>query len=279
MLKATKTSIFVIALGLSPLLTARIYALDDYTDECMQGLPVVLRGSPVARCQMKLCMWSKSLLECTERLSTNNPCTEEEWEQVWDLFEEAIDCYQVLAPEGGAEEAPPVKPRAPVRALVGSLRANAPSLQKERIALYHANQQHIRATLNAVHESLRFSGDAVQTACALPDLFPEPKPGTLPPSGLCRLDADNNLMVRVKNQGGTATGASTLRVTFYTDGPAVVDIPTPPLDGGASVDLTIPFPGNGCFAWDCTFHIAVDVDDDVVESDEVNNNAEGLCIG
>lgn len=113
--------------------------------------------------------------------------------------------------------------------------------------------------------------------CALPDLVPVPladNPGT---SGMCRLDDENVLVVRVTNKGGSGAGASTVRVTF--DDGTVVDAPTPALSFGATTDVVIgPFPA-GCSISDCGFQIDVDVNNDVTESDELNNNAAGLCIG
>jgi hypothetical protein len=118
-------------------------------------------------------------------------------------------------------------------------------------------------------------GDLAQ--CAPPDLVPIPLSGNPGPSGMCRLNDSQELIVRVLNQGGSAAGASTLRVTF--DNGTVVDTPTPGLSFGASIDILVgPFPA-GCSISDCGFQISVDDTNAVIESNELNNNAAGLCIG
>jgi subtilase family serine protease len=42
--------------------------------------------------------------------------------------------------------------------------------------------------------------------------------------------------------------------------------------------LAFPIPP-GCFDSDCEFRITVDVNNDVAESNEANNTADGVCIG
>lgn len=88
-------------------------------------------------------------------------------------------------------------------------------------------------------------------------------------------------IVTVENIGSANAGASTTRVTFSTSsGDVVVDVPTPALPAGSGpIDLPpIPIPP-GCFIPDCIFKISVDVNNDVVESNEGNNMANGTCIG
>jgi hypothetical protein len=109
----------------------------------------------------------------------------------------------------------------------------------------------------------------------LPDLIPVPSP--LSANDFCRRDENGNLLVYVKNQGLAAAPASTTRVIFDTG--AVFDLFTPPISAGITVQLApVPFPG-GCFEPDCSFQIIVDVNGDVVESNEANNTAKGICIG
>jgi hypothetical protein len=125
--------------------------------------------------------------------------------------------------------------------------------------------------------------DDLHTACAPPDLVPLPVEGSAPPD-YCRSPADgsNNLIVRVKNEGFSDAGPSTLRVTFATtSGPTPVEVPVPALNWGASLDLSVPIPAN-CPDPDphsqaCRFQIAVDVAGVVAESNEPNNNVAGAC--
>ncbi len=105
----------------------------------------------------------------------------------------------------------------------------------------------------------------------LPDLIPVPDENGF----FCKLE-DGCLIVTVRNQGSAAAGPSTTRVDFGIFG--VTELPTPPLAPGASVDLCFPIP-KGCFNPDCDFKIKVDAYDVVVESNEGNNFAEGICIG
>jgi hypothetical protein len=105
----------------------------------------------------------------------------------------------------------------------------------------------------------------------LPDLVPVPDAQ----GSFCKR-ADGHLIVTVANQGSTGAGPSTTRVDFGAYG--AIDLPTPALAAGASVDLKFPIPP-GCFDPDCEFRIVVDVNNVVVESDEGNNFASGVCLG
>lgn len=105
----------------------------------------------------------------------------------------------------------------------------------------------------------------------LPDLMPVPDAQ----GSFCRR-ADGNLIVTVTNQGSTGAGPSTTRVDFGAHG--AIDLPTPALAAGASVDLKFPIPP-ACFDPDCEFRIVVDVNNVVAESDENNNFASGVCLG
>lgn len=106
----------------------------------------------------------------------------------------------------------------------------------------------------------------------LPDLVPLPDENGF----FCRLDDKGNLLVTVHNQGTDTAGPSTTRVDFGNYGS--VDLPTPPLNPGASVTLRVPIP-SGCYDPDCQFRIAVDVNNVVAESNEGNNFASGTCLG
>lgn len=107
----------------------------------------------------------------------------------------------------------------------------------------------------------------------LPDLIPVPDETGL----FCRRTEDGmGLIVTVRNQGTAGAGPSTTEVDFLNYG--TVQQPTPALAAGASVDLTFPIPF-GCFDPDCEFRITVDVNNQVVESNEGNNFASGTCLG
>jgi hypothetical protein len=105
----------------------------------------------------------------------------------------------------------------------------------------------------------------------LADLVPVPDAN----GSFCRRE-EGNLIVTVRNQGSAGAGPSVTRVDFGVHG--LVDMPTPPLAAGASVDLKFPIP-RGCFDPDCEFRITVDVGGAVVESNEGNNFASGMCLG
>ena len=105
----------------------------------------------------------------------------------------------------------------------------------------------------------------------LPDLVPVPNEQ----GSFCKR-RDGILIVTVRNQGSAPAGASVTRVDFGSHGS--VDKPTPPLLPGASVDLDFTIPV-GCFDPDCEFRIIVDATNAVLESNETNNIASGVCIG
>jgi len=105
----------------------------------------------------------------------------------------------------------------------------------------------------------------------LPDLIPVPDAT----GSFCRVE-DGALIVTVRNQGLATAGPSTTHVDF--SGGGAVSMPTPSLAPGQSVDLSFPIPP-GCFSPDCGFKITVDANGDVVEANEANNTATGICIG
>lgn len=105
----------------------------------------------------------------------------------------------------------------------------------------------------------------------LPDLIPVPDAN----GSFCKRK-ELTLIVTVKNQGTGDAGPSVTEVDFFAFGK--VSVPTPPLGPGASVDLQVPIPP-GSFDPDCEFRITVDKNNQVTESNEGNNIANGSCIG
>jgi hypothetical protein len=105
----------------------------------------------------------------------------------------------------------------------------------------------------------------------LPDLVPVPDAD----GSFCRR-RDMTLTVTVRNQGAGPAGPSVTEVDFLAFGR--VSLPTPPLGPGTSVDLLFPIPP-GCFDPNCEFRITVDANNQVVEADEGNNSASGVCVG
>jgi CARDB len=105
----------------------------------------------------------------------------------------------------------------------------------------------------------------------LPDLLPVPDER----GSFCRRD-ELNLTVTVMNQGTAPAGPSVTEVDFQAFGR--VSMPTNPLGVGMSQDLIFKIPPR-CFDPDCEFTITADANNQVVESDEGNNVAKGLCRG
>jgi len=81
----------------------------------------------------------------------------------------------------------------------------------------------------------------------LPDLIPVPDAT----GSFCRLEG-GALIVTVRNQGLGTAGPSTTHVDFS---------------------------GGGAVSPDCGFRITVDANGDVVEANEANNTASGICSG
>ncbi len=104
-----------------------------------------------------------------------------------------------------------------------------------------------------------------------PDLVPIPDDH----GSFCKRK-DGNLIVTVRNQGTARAGPSTTQVDFFKYG--TVSRSTPALAAGAAVDLLFPIPP-GSFDPDCSFRITADVNNEVSESTEGNNVADGTCIG
>ena len=110
-----------------------------------------------------------------------------------------------------------------------------------------------------------------------PDLAPVKALDGGRPAGYCdRASGNDSLRVTVKNQGKASAPASVTTVIFTPGGPSAHK--TPALAAGASTNFTVPIP-QGCFNPDCRFRITVDSEKTVVESNEGNNSANGICAG
>ncbi len=113
------------------------------------------------------------------------------------------------------------------------------------------------------------------------DLVPSGRSDISAPLSFCKLVTEGpdkgKLMVTVKNQGTTAAPASATLLEFSPGGP--LQVSTPAIPAGASVDLgPLSAPG-GCYNPDCEFKITVDSNNQINESNEGNNSANGQCIG
>jgi len=105
----------------------------------------------------------------------------------------------------------------------------------------------------------------------LPDLIPLPDAN----GSFCKL-RDRKFVVTVKNQGEGSSVRSMTAVDFFGHGKFLM--PTLALAPGASTVLLFDIPPK-CFDPDCEFRITVDVQLQVLESDEGNNIANDKCIG
>jgi hypothetical protein len=105
---------------------------------------------------------------------------------------------------------------------------------------------------------------------ALPDLIP------LPPTNgnFCQRDPAGRLIITVMNQGTGDASASLTRIEFGNGGFQLVA--TPAIPAGRSVEVLATFPAS-CFNPSCTFRIAADSTDVVLETNEGNNGAGGTC--
>lgn len=92
----------------------------------------------------------------------------------------------------------------------------------------------------------------------------------------CRLDEKGRLVVTIHNQGKRISKATTTQIVFGSL-PAI-RLPTRPVPPGDSVSVTFPIPEE-CFQPECQFRITVDANNEVDETDEMNNSAKGLCGG
>jgi hypothetical protein len=127
--------------------------------------------------------------------------------------------------------------------------------------------------------SARLDDLAKQVGAALPaDLVPLPlTPGSTDPYSFCDLTPDfTTLLVHVSNQGTVGSPASTTHVDFANN--PGVDMPTPPLAPGGSAVVQFAVPAS-CYdaSHNCHFTIVVDSTNAVIESNETNNSAAGIC--
>ncbi|HEU4412141.1 MAG TPA: CARDB domain-containing protein [Polyangiaceae bacterium] len=126
------------------------------------------------------------------------------------------------------------------------------------------------------------AGDVGTTGCTiyepcLPPIEVPQKPNlvaVMMDGAYCTRNASGALVVRVRNAGTAAAGASHTLVDF---GNVRYHRNTPSLAPGASVDLTVTIP-SGCFGPDC--HFAIEPDEyDVVDESQESNVVGGTCLG
>ena len=114
-----------------------------------------------------------------------------------------------------------------------------------------------------------------------PDLLPIPTNSSVGSQGYCSLNAQNELIITVHNQGDVTAGSHLVRISYQgSGGPDHLDLPVPELPAGASFTASTdiaPICSGG--STDCHFSISVDHHDRVLESDESNNAANALCTG
>ncbi len=106
-----------------------------------------------------------------------------------------------------------------------------------------------------------------------PDLIPFSPLGN-DESSFCRMEDNRKLLrVTIKNQGVADAGPSKTKVIFSNSS---FTLDTPPIPANSSVDLLFKVPGN-CSSSDCSFKIIADSDNQINESNESNNEANGKC--
>lgn len=114
----------------------------------------------------------------------------------------------------------------------------------------------------------------VLSACAA-DLVPLPRSGNA--ASTIDYCIEGGVGVSVRNAGNRNAAPSTVTLQFPVGAP--IDIATPAIDAGKTVDLVpIPIPA-GCFTPDCGFKITVDSRGQVAEGRENNNQGGGICVG
>lgn len=90
----------------------------------------------------------------------------------------------------------------------------------------------------------------------------------------CRLDAEGRLIVTIRNQGKKTSKATTTQIEFGDLPP--VRLPTRPVPPGGAESVSYRVPEE-CYRPDCRFRVSVDALDEVAETDETNNDAQGFC--
>ncbi|HZT78449.1 MAG TPA: CARDB domain-containing protein [Vicinamibacterales bacterium] len=194
-----------------------------------------------------------------------------------------IVCTQNAGKAPSCEEGQPVPffpaPKHPVtQQLLNDEKEALIAVQSDTTTLNNVATQ--VAAILASQKEIASAVNGVQQSCSTADLLPLPMPAVAGPTGYCRMGSDGKLQVLVYNQGGSAAGATTTRVTFNTTtGPMAVDAPTSALtaSGGSEVvEFTIP--GNCTGNTGCEFSIGVDATNLVPESNESNNTVAGTCV-
>jgi hypothetical protein len=111
-------------------------------------------------------------------------------------------------------------------------------------------------------------------ACSA-DLVPLPRSGNA--TSTIDYCIDGGVGVSVKNAGNRNAGPSAVTLQFGVGGP--IEVSTPAIDAGKTVDLApVPIPA-GCFTPDCGVKITVDSHGQVAEGNEKNNEGTGICVG
>ena len=121
------------------------------------------------------------------------------------------------------------------------------------------------------------NGEPLGAASGPPDLVPIPEIASFDPviARFCQLDSESNLVVIVRNQGGSLAGPSITRVSF---GDTFFDHNIPslaPQSPGVEFSQSLLFGQSS----DSIFTIEVDFGKDVDEANEDNNIGHGLCLG
>ena len=116
-----------------------------------------------------------------------------------------------------------------------------------------------------------------RTASPHPDLVPLPRAADAKPESYCQLANQGRSLAVAAQNIGTADAANSTTVVEFSPG-GTIEMKTPALDPGAVFELPpVDFPA-GCFDPDCNFTITVDAKDRVLELDERNNTAAGVCL-
>ncbi|MFQ5881616.1 MAG: CARDB domain-containing protein [Candidatus Methylomirabilales bacterium] len=93
----------------------------------------------------------------------------------------------------------------------------------------------------------------------------------------CNKDPLGRLLISVANNGADVALDSTTSVFF--GGGVTVQVETPPIPAGFIVTLEPIVIPPSCPSVSCTFAITVDSNSEVTETNELNNVANGICIG
>jgi CARDB len=111
-----------------------------------------------------------------------------------------------------------------------------------------------------------------QTLMIRSDLWPDPGPGQ---SGFCKRN-QGNLVVTVRSVGPTQAPLAPFYVKVEFTPGGTVEKQVERLVPGSTADVHFVMPP-GCFNPECKFKITVDSKNNIRESDERNNVAEGRC--